>query len=287
MSPQTELAPPGSGTAPGAEPGTGSGTEPGVGPGVAPAGVKSARRAIDLIETFAATDAWLSLSDLHARTGFPRSSLHGLLHTLFEAGWLQVDASGTRYRLGVRALICGTAYVDRDPVVPYATEALEQVREATGFTAHYARRYGAEVVYLETRESRHSIRLVSRVGRTLPTYATALGKALLAELTHDEIDALLPGALSPLTPHTMTSLPQLHTECATIRERGYATEIEEGTLGVRCVATVIPYRIPATDAMSCSMPIDKVTDADAIRVGDLLMETTAALGARLRRAGVR
>src|SRR5882724_5479881 len=74
------------------------------------AGVKSARRAIDLIETFAATDAWLSLSDLHARTGFPRSSLHGLLHTLFEAGWLQVDAGGTKYRLGVRALICGTAY---------------------------------------------------------------------------------------------------------------------------------------------------------------------------------
>jgi DNA-binding IclR family transcriptional regulator len=283
MSQQTELAAPGPGSGSSSAPAA----EPGIVPGAATAGVKSARRAIDLIEAFAATDAWLSLSDLHARTGFPRSSLHGLLHTLFEAGWLQVDASGTRYRLGVRALICGTAYVDRDPVVPYATEALEQVREATGYTAHYARRYGAEVVYLETRESRHSIRLVSRVGRTLPTYATALGKALLSELTHDEIDALLPGELKPLTPHTITSLPGLHTECASIRERGYAAEIEEGTLGVRCVASVIPYRIPATDAMSCSMPIGKVTDAEAVRVGELLMETTAALGARLRRAGVR
>jgi IclR family transcriptional regulator, acetate operon repressor len=253
----------------------------------APAGVKSARRAIDLIETFAATDAWLSLSDLHARTGFPRSSLHGLLHTLFEAGWLQVDASGTKYRLGVRALICGTAYVDRDPVVPYATEALEQLREATGFTAHFARRYGAEVVYLETRESRHSIRLVSRVGRTLPTYATALGKVLLSELTQDEIGALLPGTLTPLTPHTITDLDALHTECAAVRERGYATETEEGTLGVRCVAAVIPYRIPGSDAVSCSMPVEKVTDEEARRVGELLMETTEQLGARLRRAGVR
>ncbi|HEX4357011.1 MAG TPA: IclR family transcriptional regulator [Pseudonocardia sp.] len=283
MSQQTELAAVGPDTGPDTE----AGPVPGAGPAAAQAGVKSARRAIDLIETFAATDAWLSLSDLHARTGFPRSSLHGLLHTLFEAGWLQVDVSGTKYRLGVRALICGTAYVDRDPVVPYATEALEQVREATGFTAHYARRYGAEVVYLETRESRHSIRLVSRVGRTLPTYATALGKALLSELTHDEIDELLPGTLAPLTPHTITSLPSLHTECATIRERGYSTEIEEGTLGVRCVASVIPYRIPATDAMSCSMPVGMVSDEDAVRVGGLLMETTAALGARLRRAGVR
>src|SRR3981189_2388053 len=105
--------------------------------GTEPSGVKSARRAIDLLETFAANDVWLSLSDLHARTGFPRPSLHGLLRTLLDAGWLESDTNTARYRLGVRALICGTAYLDRDPVVPYATEALELVREKTGFTAHY------------------------------------------------------------------------------------------------------------------------------------------------------
>jgi DNA-binding IclR family transcriptional regulator len=252
-----------------------------------PAGVKSARRAIDLIETFAANDVWLSLSDLHARTGFPRSSLHGLLRTLLEAGWLEADANTARYRLGVRALICGTAYLDRDAIVPYATEALELIREKTGFTAHFARRNGTEVVYLETRESMRSTHLVSRVGRTLPTHATALGKALLAELTRDEIDALLPHDLPPLTPNTITDLEKLHAECAATRERGFASEIEEGSLGVRCVAAVIPYRIPGTDAMSCSMPIDQVTDAQAQHVGQLLAETTAELGQRLRRAGIR
>jgi DNA-binding IclR family transcriptional regulator len=229
----------------------------------------------------------MALSDLHAKTGFPRSSLHGLLRTLYEAGWLEADASGTRYRLGVRALICGTAYLDRDPVMPFATEALEQVREATGFTAHYARRHGAEVVYLETRESRRSVHLVSRVGRTLPVYATALGKALLAELTQSEIGQLLREPLTPLTPNTVTTLDALHAECTVARERGYASEIEEGTPGVRCVAAVVPYRIPGTDAMSCSMPADKVGDEDARGVGELLVETTAELGQRLRRAGIR
>ncbi|WP_215543164.1 IclR family transcriptional regulator [Amycolatopsis sp. CA-230715] len=255
--------------------------------GTEPSGVKSARRAIELLETFAANDVWLSLSDLHARTGFPRSSLHGLLRTLHEAGWLESDSSTTKYKLGVRALICGTAYLDRDPIVPYATEALEQVREQTGFTAHYARRNGTEVVYLETRESRRSTHLVSRVGRTLPTHATALGKALLAELTHDEITALLPSPLPALTPNTVTDLGELHEQCAEIRERGFASEVEEGTPGVRCVAAVIPYRIPGTDAMSCSMQADQVSDADALRVGELLAETTAELGQRLRRAGIR
>ncbi|MEV4602348.1 IclR family transcriptional regulator [Amycolatopsis sp. NPDC049253] len=256
-------------------------------PGAETAGVKSARRAIDLIETFAANDVWLSLSDLHARTGFPRSSLHGLLRTLLEAGWLEADANTARYRLGVRALICGTAYLDRDAIVPFATEALERIREKTGFTAHFARRNGTEVVYLETRESQHSTHLVSRVGRTLPTHATALGKALLAELTHDEIEELMPAKLPPLTPHTITTREQLHADLARTREVGYAAEIEEGTLGVRCVAAVIPYRIPGTDAMSCSMPVGQVTDADVRRVGELLAETTAELGQQLRRAGIR
>jgi IclR family transcriptional regulator, acetate operon repressor len=263
------------------------GPEAGARNGAEPAGVKSARRAIDLVETLAAHDVWLSLSELHARTGIPRSSLHGLLRTLVEAGWLEVEPNTARHRLGMRALICGTAYLDRDAVVPFATEALERIREKTGFTAHFARRDGADVVYLETRESRHSTHLISRVGRTLPAHATALGKALLAELTQDEIDELMSHELPALTPNTITTLERLHAECAVTRERGYASEVEESSLGVRCVATVIPYRIPGTDAMSCSMPVAQATDADARQVGELLVETTAELGQQLRRAGIR
>ena len=250
-------------------------------------GVKSARRTIDLLETFAENPAWTSLADLHVRTGFPRSSLHGLLRTLRDAGWIETDTGGTRFRLGVRALICGTAYLDRDPAMPHATEALERVREQTGFTAHYARLSGGQVVYLETRESRHSMHLVSRVGRTLPAYATSLGKALLAELTEAELTGLLPQSLAPLTENTITSRDKLRDELAVVRERGYSFEHEEGTTGVACVAAVVPYRIPATDALSCSMPADQATEPETRRIGELLAEVTDDLSQRLRRAGIR
>jgi IclR family transcriptional regulator, acetate operon repressor len=250
-------------------------------------GVKSARRTIDLLETFAENPAWTSLADLHVRTGFPRSSLHGLLRTLRDAGWIETDTGGTRFRLGVRALICGTAYLDRDPAMPHATEALERVREQTGFTAHYARLSGGQVVYLETRESRHSMHLVSRVGRTLPAYATSLGKALLAELTEAELTGLLPQSLAPLTENTITSRDKLRDELAVVRERGYSFEHEEGTAGVACVAAVVPYRIPATDALSCSMPADQATESETRRIGELLAEVTDDLSQRLRRAGIR
>lgn len=257
------------------------------GPSPDSAGVKSARRTIDLLETFAANPAWTSLADLHARTGFPRSSLHGLLHTLRDAGWIETDTGGTRFRLGVRALICGTAYLERDPVMPYATDALERIREQTGYTAHYARLCGDQVVYLETRESRRSLHLVSRVGRTLPAHATSLGKALLAELTEAEVTGLLPADLIGLTEHTITQRDMLLADLTDTRRRGYATEHEEGTTGVACSAAVVPYRIPATDALSCSMPAEAATPAESVRVGELLAGIAAELGQHLRRAGIR
>ena len=251
------------------------------------AGVKSARRAVELLEAFGTNHAWLSLTDLHQQTGIPRSSLHGLLRTLRDVGWIEADDPGTRFRLGVRALICGTAYLDRDPVVPYAADALERLRDQVGYTVHFARLIGGEIVYLETRESRNSVHLVSRVGRTLPAHATALGKALLAELAEDELTRLLPDHLPALTELTITDREALRAELAFTRERGYATERGQSSVNVACAAAVVPYRIPATDAMSCSLPADRVTEAEVHRVGKLLHEVAEDLSQRLRRAGIR
>jgi DNA-binding IclR family transcriptional regulator len=143
------------------------------------------------------------------------------------------------------------------------------------------------VVYLETRESRRSRHLVSRVGRTLPAYATALGKALLAELTDAEITGLMPTRLSPLTESTITSREALCADLAVVRARGYAVEHEEGTPGVACVAAVVPYRIPGTDAVSCSMPVAGITKTTIPEVGAFLRQAADALGQELRRAGIR
>ncbi|MEG9512189.1 hypothetical protein LZ318_00475, partial [Saccharopolyspora indica] len=63
--------------------------------------------------------------------------------------------------LGERALIGGTAYLVRDPAIRFDTEALEELREKTGFTTQYARLVGSQVVYLETRESQRSTYLTS------------------------------------------------------------------------------------------------------------------------------
>jgi DNA-binding IclR family transcriptional regulator len=118
----------------------------------------------------------------------------------------------------------------------------------------------------------HPLRLYSAIGRRLPAHATALGKALLAARPADELDALLPGPLPALTPHTITDRTALHAELATIRDRGYAVDREENTEGIVCVARVVPLRDPATDAISLSIPRARVTESTVDEVAAALAD---------------
>lgn len=249
--------------------------------------VKSAERTVRILETLAASPTKLTLAELQQKMKYPRSSLHALVRTLRELKWIEADASGSAFGVGPHALLSGTAYLDRDPALPYAYEALEDLRTETGHTTHYARRDGWMVLYLASRERRESVRLFSRVGRQLPAYLTALGQALLAALTPEEVAEVLPNHLVAVTDNTITSHEKLAHELDIVRARGWAFEREQGTFGVACVAAAIDYRIPATDAISCSMPVETATDKEVHRVATAVTARTQALATTLRRAGIR
>jgi DNA-binding IclR family transcriptional regulator len=249
--------------------------------------VKSAERTVRILETLAASPTKLTLAELQERMGYPRSSLHALVRTLRELKWIEADTTGSAFGVGPHALLSGTAYLDRDPALPYAYAALEDLRSEVGYTTHYARRDGAHVLYLASRDRRDAERLFSRVGRRLPAHLTALGQALLAALTSEEVEEVLPSDLEALTENTITSRSLLHTELDTVRGRGWAFEREQGTPGVACVAAAVDYRIPATDAISCSMPVETATEEEVARVAAAVLAHTHELATTLRRAGIR
>ncbi|HEV7897211.1 MAG TPA: IclR family transcriptional regulator [Planosporangium sp.] len=249
--------------------------------------VKSAERTVRILETLAASPHKLTLSELQERVGYPRSSLHALVRTLRDLKWVEADESGSAIGIGPHALLSGTAYLDKDPALPYAHETLEDLRAEIRYTIHYARRDEAHIIYLASRESRDSVRVISRVGRRLPAYLTALGQALLAQLTTDEVDALVTDDLLAYTANTITDRAALHGELEEVRIRGWAVEREQGTVGVACVAATVDYRIPASDAISCSMPAELATGEELERVAKAVVSHTRRLAQTLRRAGIR
>jgi len=251
----------------------------------AAAGVKSADRTVELLELLSRTSEPLTLSEIQRELCYPKSSLFVLLRTLVARGWVETDRRGTGYSIGVRALLVGTSYLDRDPVIRAATRVLEELRAEVNETVHLARLDGADVVYLASRESAHQLRLTSRVGRRLPAHATSLGKALLAERTDEAIDTILPAELVALTPQTLTDRKALFADLAETRERGYSVERGENTAGLGCFAVALDYKSPASEAISCSVPSVRLDDAEhAAQVLDAVVRHAKELGAILRTA---
>jgi DNA-binding IclR family transcriptional regulator len=222
--------------------------------------VKSAVRTVELLEFLAARqDNPARIREICAALDMPRSSAHALLRTLVTQGWVRTDASGALYGIGINALLVGTSYLDSDPYLPMITPFLDELRADLDETFHLGRLDGTDVVYLATRESKQYLRSSNRVGRRLPAYATALGKALLAERFGGDRDDHVPAEFEPLTAHTLRHRSVLFEQLEEARIRGYATDDQENTVGLRCFAVALRYTSPAQDALSASVPIGRLT----------------------------
>ncbi len=245
--------------------------------------VKSAARTIELLEMLAAENTPLTLSEIATRLELPVSSAHQLLRTLVSRGWL--TASGTTYSIGVRALLTGMSFIERDPVVQAMKPVLGMLRSELDETVHLARLDGSNVVYLLSRESEHQLRTVSRVGQSLKAHATALGKATLSMLPEADVRARFSDGLPALTPNTITNIDDLLADLSLARRRGWAQEAEENTPGTACIAVPISDT-PGEYAISCSIPLSRLTAeraeevAGTLRFGARTATNTLASAAR-------
>jgi DNA-binding IclR family transcriptional regulator len=251
--------------------------------------VKSAYRALDVLEAIAASGP-ASISELARRLGIPKSSLHGLIHTLTDRGWVASAEGGTRFRLGLRALQVGTRFVDEDEVVAQVAPSLDRLAAVTGETVQHARLDEDQVVYLAKRDTIHPVRIISSIGTRLPAHATALGKALLAVRDDEEVHRLLRPPLRALTSRTLTDPDALVANLGHTRARGYAVDEGEAADGLRCFAVVVPQAggarrgvdgIP-TDAISVSVPTFRLDEDREERLVTALLEEQARLGGPVR-----
>ncbi|PWH07311.1 IclR family transcriptional regulator [Brachybacterium endophyticum] len=218
--------------------------------------VKSAARTLEVLEYLAGRQGTLTrLREVADALGAPRSSTYALLQTLVAWGWVQTEPTGTYYSIGIRALLAGISYIDRDPRVRLARPILADVCASLGETVHLARLDRDQVVYLATVESHEYTRQMPRVGRRLPAAHTSLGKAILAERPED-----VPGEMpAPLTRYSHTSLEELQADLALARDRGYAVDEQENTEGLRCFGFALRCDSPVVDAISCSVPLGRLT----------------------------
>lgn len=245
--------------------------------------VKSAGRVLTLIQLLTEHSQGLTFTELQEVTGWPRSSLYGLVRTMAERNHLSFNSQNQKYRIGIRLWEAGQGFEQGVELADVAMPHLEAAKEQLGETVQLAVLDGIENIYIAKSEASHTLRLDSFVGARLPAFATGLGKVLLAGLEEAELDNRLRNViLVAHTSTTITDMVALREVLRKIRTQGYALDNQEYTLGVCCYAVPI-YGSTGTvvASISVSIPSVRVTEgveAEALRV---LSETSRSLSAEL------
>jgi IclR family transcriptional regulator, acetate operon repressor len=222
--------------------------------------IESVDNALTLLRMFGEGQP-VRVADASTRIGVARSTAHRLLAMLQYHGFVTQDPATRAYVAGPALLATGLAAVRKLDIRQQARPHLERLADETGETVHLVIRQGRDVLFLDAVEGSQAVRVASRVGAIMPAHCTSVGKALLAELSDEELASLLPeGPLPGLTPKSIVSHARLDEEIAGVRKRGYAISKSEAEAGVGSIGVSIPSTsVKPTAALSISAPLDRLT----------------------------
>lgn len=214
-----------------------------------------------------------------------KSTVYRFLTSLERLGFVRQDRESGKYSLTLRLFEIGMAALDRLELWREAEPVLKEVGRVTGETVHLATLDESRLVYIGKIESVKTLRvsMMSRVGRTAPTYCTGLGKTLLAHLPPERVEEILgKEKMVRLTPRTITRRSDLERELASIREKGYALDDQEHELGVRCVAAPVrDNKGMVCAAVSVSVPVIRLTDGEVPRYRRIVTRAADEISRRM------
>jgi len=237
-------------------------------------GVQSIGRAFLLLETIADNAGVMGLSQLASASGLPLPTIHRLVRTLVDLGYLRQDAA-RQYVLAPRLIRLGESSSRLLSV--WARPHLARLVEELGESANVAMLDGNSIVYVAQVPSQRSMRMFTEVGRRVLPHCTAVGKAILAQQPPETVRQLLADTGMPSFTHkTITDPDDFLTALEWCAERGYAIDEEEQEIGVRCVAVAVPD-VSGHLALSLSGPAGRMSEQMVRRAVPLLQRSALEL----------
>ncbi len=201
---------------------------------------RSAMRLVALFEALAKSEEGVSLAELSATLGAPKSSLLGILRSMVALGYME-HGHGL-YRLGPKSfrLAADILAIRRFPNL--VRPILQDLAAKSGETVFLVvlDQPAQRVTYADVIDSANPVRYTVPTGTTRPLYASAGGLMLLAYREPAWIDAYIAATpLEPLTPQTTTDPDRLRERLAAIRRDGFAVSLGETVPGAAGVAAPI------------------------------------------------
>jgi len=174
--------------------------------------IQSVAKAMKLLDILAESQLPLSLAELSVKTGWPKSTIHGLLSTMRESSVVAQDDEG-RYMLGIRLFEYGCTLSSSWTILEIAKPYIQHISYHTGEAVFLSILDRGEVITLDRADNRTGLHTSAEMGCRLPVHCTSQGKLFLAYMSEQEQkNTLKRTELREYTPHTITSLPELQKE---------------------------------------------------------------------------
>lgn len=206
--------------------------------------------------------------EIEARTGLHRRSIYRHLNSLKALGMVADATEPTRYRLGHSIAALAQHASDQREFLRRARLFCDEIAERTGEPVHVTILDQATAATIASAQGLAHLDDLPPIvlGSRRPLHASASGKVYLA-FNPSALEAYSVRPLERFTSHTISTLEQLRTECAQIRERGYALDRQEFVSEVTCIAVPvhgINGRAVGTLAVSTKNPVMSTARRNAL-----------------------
>ena len=245
--------------------------------------IGSVQRAIDILNLFEPQSPELGTTEIARAMNLAKSTVAGLIYTLERNGYLEQNSINRKYRLGYKLAERTGVFLQQFDLRQIAVPVLERLRDDCEESVNLAVRDGINVVYIERMHGINTLGMRSEIGKRERIHSTALGKALLASLSKQEVNKIIDNyVFQPVTSQTITTKTAFLADLEAIRQRGYAIDDQENELGGRCVAAVVTnFRDDAIAAISISVPIQRLPEELIELYGSKVISAAAEISKKL------
>ncbi|MDY3974449.1 IclR family transcriptional regulator [uncultured Veillonella sp.] len=193
-------------------------------------------RVIEILEIIASSPKGLTLSQIAEKLNYPRSTLMPILKTLTNRSYLSCNPDTLTYNIDRQLFILGNTYNETSTSLELIKEQMMHIVDDCNETCHLGILSGNKIMYIQKVSGTQPIQFISSIGKKLPAYATALGKALLFDHNQQELEIVLGRTYMPLTKNTITKVEALYKDIHKDGINNFTYEKEEITNHARCIA---------------------------------------------------
>jgi DNA-binding IclR family transcriptional regulator len=191
-----------------------------------PGSIQSIERAAAILRLLSGRQRRLGVADLAGELGLAKGTVHGLLRTLQQVGFVEQDPDSGKYQLGAALLHMGSSYLDGNELRTRALNWSDSLASRTQEAVRIGTLHSGRVLIVHHVFRPDDTLQTLDVGSLLPAHSSALGKVLLAD--HEYVaDELIAAGLDAYTDSTITDAKRLRRELAQVRERGWAVDAGE------------------------------------------------------------